>query len=100
MVICLERGADMHIADLMPMLLTVSCFSKIQMVLPFWYRITRVVLEKGPLNGCVCVQRLTCRVSAKYNPGGDVMRVTATRCLLPQLLYSACRPEMELGHIL
>jgi len=23
--------------------------------LPFWYRMTRVVPEKGPLNGCVCV---------------------------------------------
>jgi len=23
--------------------------------LPFWYRLTRVVLEKGPLNGCMCV---------------------------------------------
>ena len=22
---------------------------------PFWYRLTRVVPEKGPLNGCVCV---------------------------------------------
>ena len=28
MVICLERGADLHMAQLMP--LTVSCFSKIQ----------------------------------------------------------------------
>jgi len=23
------------------------------LVLPFWYRLTRVVLENGPLNGCV-----------------------------------------------
>ena len=30
MVICLERGADLHIAQLMPLSLTVSCFSKIQ----------------------------------------------------------------------
>ena len=30
MVICLERGADFHIAQLMPLPLTVSCFSKIQ----------------------------------------------------------------------
>jgi len=29
-VICLERGADLHMAQLMPMPLTVSCFSKIQ----------------------------------------------------------------------
>ena len=35
MVICLERGADLHIAQLMPLLLTVSCFSKIQIGFTF-----------------------------------------------------------------
>ena len=30
MVICLERGADLHMTQLMPLPLTVSCFSKIQ----------------------------------------------------------------------
>ena len=30
MVICLERGADLHMAQLLPLLLTVSCFSEIQ----------------------------------------------------------------------
>ena len=29
---------------------------KSRLVLPFWYWLTRVVREKGPLNGCVCVQ--------------------------------------------
>ena len=28
---------------------------KSRLVLPFWYRPTRVVLDKGPLNVCVCV---------------------------------------------
>ena len=28
--VCLERGADLHMAQLMPLPLTVSCFSKIQ----------------------------------------------------------------------
>ena len=28
---------------------------KSRLVLPFWYRLTWVVWEKGPLNGCVCV---------------------------------------------
>jgi len=28
---------------------------KSRLVLLSWYRLTRVVLEKGPLNGCVCV---------------------------------------------
>ena len=27
---------------------------KSRLVLPFWYWLTRVVLDKGPLNGCVC----------------------------------------------
>jgi len=28
---------------------------KTRLVLPFWYQLTRVVPDKGPLNGCVCV---------------------------------------------
>ena len=52
-VICLEQGADLHMAQLMPLPLTVSCSSKIQIGLPFWYRLTWVVPDKGPLNGCL-----------------------------------------------
>ena len=33
--ICLERGADLHVAQLMPLPLTVSCFSKIQIGFTF-----------------------------------------------------------------
>jgi len=57
-VICLERGADLHTAQLMPLLLTVSCFSKIQIGLHFWYRLTREVLENRAIKWvwvCVCV---------------------------------------------
>jgi len=32
MVICLEQGADLHVAQLIPLPLTVSCFVKIQIV--------------------------------------------------------------------
>ena len=28
---------------------------KSRLVLPFWYGLTRVVLDKGPLNVCMCV---------------------------------------------
>jgi len=35
MVICLERGADLHMFQLMPLPLTVSCFSKIQIGFSF-----------------------------------------------------------------
>jgi len=34
-VVCLERGADLHMAQLMPLLLTGSCFGKIQMGFAF-----------------------------------------------------------------
>jgi len=34
-VVCLERGADFHMAQLMPLPLTVSCFSKIQIGITF-----------------------------------------------------------------
>jgi len=33
--ICLEQGADLHMAQLMPLPLTVSCFSKIQVGFTF-----------------------------------------------------------------
>jgi len=40
MVICLGRGADLHMARLIPLPLTISCFSKFRLVLPFWYWLT------------------------------------------------------------
>jgi len=57
MVICLERGAnDLHMVQLMPLpphhLLL---YSKIKNGLPFWCRLTQVVLEKRPLNTCSVV---------------------------------------------
>jgi len=76
--VCLEQGADLHVAQLMPLPLTVSCFSKIQIgfiflvpaylgsarkravkrvcvcvracVRVFWYWLAQVVPEKSPLN--------------------------------------------------
>ena len=55
MVICLERGADLHMAQLMPLLLTVSCFSKIQIGFTFLVPAHPSSPEKGTLNGFVCV---------------------------------------------
>jgi len=34
-VVCLEQGADLHMAQVMPLPLTVSCFSKIQIGFTF-----------------------------------------------------------------
>jgi len=33
---------------------------KSRLVLPFWYRLTRVVPDKGPLNRCACVSVRAC----------------------------------------
>ena len=59
MVICLERGADLHTAQLMPLPLTVSYFSKIQIGFTFLVPALRVVPDKGPLNGCACILQAT-----------------------------------------
>ena len=55
MVICLERDADLHMAQLMPLPLTVSCFSKIQIGFTFLVPAHPGSPGKEPLNGCVCV---------------------------------------------
>ena len=55
MVICLERGADLHMAQLI--LLSLASV-KSRSGLPFWYWLTWVVPDKEPLNGCVCVRAL------------------------------------------
>ena len=50
----------MHIAQLMSLPLTVSCF---RLVLLLWYRIIRIVPDKRPLNVC-CVCVCVCVLSA------------------------------------
>jgi len=54
MIISLERSAGLHMAQLMPLPLTVSCFSKIQIGFTFLVSTHPEVLEKGPLNAHVC----------------------------------------------
>jgi len=54
-------GADLHIAQQMPLPLTISCSSKSRLVLPFWYPLTRVdpdifqTSSKTVVCVCVCV---------------------------------------------
>ena len=53
MVICLERGADLHMTQLMPLPLTISCSSKIQ--IGFTFLVPAHLGSRGQraLNGCV-----------------------------------------------
>jgi len=64
MVICLERGTDLHMAQLMPLPLTVSSFSKIQIGFTFLVppgspgqmAVKRVCVRACVLNGCcICI---------------------------------------------
>jgi len=65
MVICPERGADLHMAQLMPLPLTVSYFSKIQISLTFLLSAHPGGPGKGPLNRCVCI---TCNNTTGTTP--------------------------------
>jgi len=55
MVICLEQGADLHMAQLMPLPLTVSCFSKIQTGFTFLVLAHPGSPGKRAVNVCVCI---------------------------------------------
>jgi len=59
-VICLERGADLHMAQLMRLPLTVSCFSKIQIGFTFLVpahpgRPGKRAIKRVCVCVCVCV---------------------------------------------
>jgi len=55
MVICLERGADLHTTQLMPLPLTGSCFSKIQIGFTFLVPADPGSPGKRAVKVCVCV---------------------------------------------
>jgi len=56
MVICLERGADLHMAQWIPLSLTVSCFSKIQIDFTFLVPVhPGSPRQRAVKRWCVCV---------------------------------------------
>ena len=59
MFICLERDADLHVAQMIPLPLTVSCFSKIQIGFTFLVPAHPGSPGKRAITGvCACVVRL------------------------------------------
>ena len=68
-VICLERGANDCIwsswCHCQPV---ISCSSKIQNALPVWCRLSQVVLEKRPLNGCSSTSSCSCELLNHTEP--------------------------------
>ena len=88
MVICLERGAGLHIAQLMPLPLTVSCFSKVQIGFTFL-----VPANPGSPGQravelvCVCV----CRYYWLLARGVAVPRQSISQCAIAVFHYAARR---------
>jgi len=71
-VICLEQGADLHMFQLMPLPLTLSCFSKIQIGFAF------LVLahlgspgKRAVKRVCVCVFHLFQKVFSEHTKKGN-----------------------------
>jgi len=62
MVICLEQGADLHMVQLMPLpLLTLSCFSKIQVGFTFLVPAhPSSPGQRAVKSVCVCVRVYVC----------------------------------------
>ena len=57
-VICLQQGADLHMAQLMSLPLTVSCFNGIQIGFAFLVLRRPVTGHKTGVCVCVCVRKL------------------------------------------
>jgi len=87
-VVCLERGADLNMAQLMPLPLTVS-----RLVLLFWYRLTRVVLNyfSGRIHSGMLKQRsgarLSVRLSAIFSDVNAVMTLAVRAASLYVLSF-------------
>jgi len=71
-------------AQLMPLPLTVSCFSKIQIGFTFLVPAHLGSPGKGPLNWCVCAACLVCGAGSVYRPGVHLSVSAVNICHLSQ----------------
>ena len=111
MVICLKQGADLHMAQMMLLPLTVSCFSKIQIGFTFLVpahpgSLGQSAIKRVCVRVCVCVCLSTCcqtnktmlhvthRRTGAYELS-DKHSVTATICL-----KHSARPLVGAGGIM
>jgi len=79
MVICLQRGADLHTTQKIPVPLTFSCFSKIQIGFTFLVPAHPGSPGQRPLNGCVCVLCPSLGIGM-WILASKKQRLAATRC--------------------
>ena len=85
MVVCLERGADLHMAQLMPLPLTVSCFNKIQIGFTFF----GTGLPGKRAIKWVCVYTLVNREAEWASVGGYISS---------KYMYSSCDDILWTSH--
>jgi len=76
---------------------------KSRLVLPFWYRLTQVVSDKGPLNGCVCMYAYFSHLLRLFNISArlkvwSVRRRTSTNQLLASLRVNLIPISQILTH--
>ena len=96
MVICLERSAELHMAQMMPLPLTVSCFSKIEIGFTF------LVLaypgssgQRAVKRACVCIlfekyiRILALEMASARNQHGEIISA--------RVLYSNSRETLSSG---
>ena len=98
MVICLEQGADLHMAQLMPLPLTLSCFSKVQ--IGFTFLVSAHLGNPGKRavkRVCVCV----CVLKPSFNDSVNLLHMltfgirpphAALLCAVQQPINISCRP--------
>ena len=90
-VICLKRGADLHMAQLMPLPLTVSCFSKIQ--IGFTFLVPAHLGSPGQRavkRVCVCKNILRiCEYLAKHDCLVHFMHLANTLYIQTNTIYAS-----------
>ena len=99
MVICLERGADLHMAQLMPLPPTVSCFSKIQIGFNFLVpahlgspgqRAVKRVCVCMPVIGWLSSCVISVLDSGTERPGVQIAVATLSGNSLRQTVHTHC----------
>ena len=95
MVICLERCADLHMAQLMPLLLTVSCFSKIQIGLTslipahLGKKVGRYSITERTVTELIPVLDSQPAGEVSHKPGGRLPLLSARPAVTPATLKRA-----------
>ena len=93
-VVCLQQGADLHMAQLMPLPLTVSCFSKIQIGFTFLVPAHLCSPRKRAVKRvCVCV----CVLSMTVHDIQSLLMLCIFMSHIPSMSESAMRTSMKIS---